>query len=97
MLASLLHAGIPSIVWTLLLAGLIIWIIFYVLPLPPVVRTILAVVIAVVLVLMLLGGCANGRYIGPPITGSVNYTTPDGLGTVGLSTRLDPSFVSQKK
>jgi hypothetical protein len=59
-LALYLHtAGMGGLIVELIFAALIIWVIFYVLPLPPIVRTILAVAIAVVLVLTLLPGCST--------------------------------------
>lgn len=51
--------GAGGLIGTILVAGLVIWLLFYVLPLPPVVRTILAVVVAVVLIMLLLPGCAS--------------------------------------
>lgn len=51
--------GTGGLIATILVAGLVIWLIFYVLPLPAMVRTILAVVMAIVLVLMLLPGCST--------------------------------------
>lgn len=60
MLALYIHtAGVGGIIATLLVVGLVIWLIFYVLPLPPMIRTILAVVVAIVLILLLLPGCGT--------------------------------------
>lgn len=42
-----------------------------------------------------LSGCVNGKYVGPPITFSANYTQPDGS-SIGGSFHLDPSSLGQK-
>ena len=53
------YGGSPSgLIVTVLFAGLIIYLLFYVLPLPALIRNLLAVVVAIVLILMLLPGCA---------------------------------------
>lgn len=49
----------PATLIYLLLVALVVWVIFYVLPLPPIVRTIFAVVIGVALIMWLLGGCTG--------------------------------------
>lgn len=66
-----------STIATLLVAAVAIWLIFYVLPLPPMLRTVFAVVIAVALILMLVG-CAGL----PQRTYSLQYSDQQGR-TIG--------------
>jgi hypothetical protein len=74
-LLALISSGISaSLAWTIVAAGLVIWVIFFVLPLPQTARTILAVVVAVALVPWLLSGCSGL----PPRTYSLGYTDEQG-------------------
>lgn len=52
--------------------------------------------VLVLLALVVIPGCVNGQYQGPPVTFGGTYTTPNGA-TVGGNIRLDPSFAKQKK
>ena len=45
---------------------------------------------------LVLTGCVNGQYQGPPITVGGTYSTKEG-NTIGGTIRLDPSFLKQKK
>lgn len=58
-LALLIAHDVRGMIITALILGVAIWLIFYVIPLPPVVRTILGVVVAVLLILWLIPGCAT--------------------------------------
>lgn len=87
---SLLSGQYTGIVITLLIAALVIWVIFYVLPLPQMVRTILAVAVAVILLLWLLNGCATNT--GDPVKDAHGKATNQALadaakvlGQVGMS------------
>lgn len=60
LLALALGIGNPAgLIVSLAIVGLVIYLIFYVLPLPPPVRTILAVLVALALVLWLFAGCSS--------------------------------------
>lgn len=54
---------IASLLIFLVIVGVAIWVIFYLLPLPPPVRTILAVVVAIVFLLWLLKGFGGLGYV----------------------------------
>ncbi len=54
-------------------------------------------VIAMLMLVAALAGCANGRYVGPKLVFGANYQLPNGEGAVGGSVELDPTFAKQKK
>ena len=57
MIALIYHIGgnARDLIITLSVVGVFIWLVFFVLPLPQIVRTILAVIVAVLLLLSLVG------------------------------------------
>ena len=81
MLAYILHSyGTSGLIVEILVAAVLIWIIFYLLPLPDVLRTIFAVAVGLLLVLSFFGCSAYESTVASRTVGAKGYTKDGAYG-----------------